>query len=58
MIYSFDRFDRQCRKCSCFSDNIGPGEVFDPDCECTLNHDVGANTKCDDYDQEANDAKT
>lgn len=48
----FDRFDDQCKDCSCYIDNIGTGEVFDPDCDCTLGHETYGDTECLDCDKD------
>jgi len=46
----FNRFENQCEGCTCYSGNVDEGTAVDPDCECSLGHDIGGDTMCDDVD--------
>jgi hypothetical protein len=50
MPSDYNRFENDCEGCSCYTGNLKEDEIFDPDNECTLGHDVEANTGCDDVD--------
>ena len=52
LFEQFDRFEQQCQKCSCYIENCEPGDAVDPDCDCTLGHNVSGEGTCEDCDKE------